>query len=172
MEDNCTDACLLSCEELHFPHAATFLWGRAWPFFISLVITWLNKQLNEVQMLKRMETPSSMHGGIRTALSPHGMLERPSFPSSGISHTISPFYAFQKFAEPAHNKNPSPHCPVPKVGTGLLCWTKNVTAWSIKAYSFESLSECINTYSVSQHCLIGDSMLTVMLFKVWKNESL
>eukprot|EP00076_Gallus_gallus_P024050 XP_015146099.1 spindle assembly abnormal protein 6 homolog isoform X2 [Gallus gallus] len=79
------------------------------------VITWLNKQLNEVQMLKRMETPSSMHGGIRTALSPHGMLERPSFPSSGISHTISPFYAFQKFAEPAHNKNPSPHCPVPKI---------------------------------------------------------
>uniref|UniRef100_G1N5A5 SAS-6 coiled-coil domain-containing protein n=1 Tax=Meleagris gallopavo TaxID=9103 RepID=G1N5A5_MELGA len=79
------------------------------------VITWLNKQLNEVQMVKKMETPSSMHGGVRTALSPHGMLDRPSFPSSAISHTISPFYAFQKFAEPARNKNTSPHCPVPKI---------------------------------------------------------
>uniref|UniRef100_G3UQJ2 Uncharacterized protein n=1 Tax=Meleagris gallopavo TaxID=9103 RepID=G3UQJ2_MELGA len=38
------------------------------------VITWLNKQLNEVQMVKKMETPSSMHGGVRTALSPHGMV--------------------------------------------------------------------------------------------------
>ncbi|XP_031470543.1 spindle assembly abnormal protein 6 homolog isoform X1 [Phasianus colchicus] len=79
------------------------------------VITWLNKQLNEVQMVKKMETPSSTQGGVRTALSPHSMLDRPSFPSSGISHPISPFYAFQKFAEPARNKNTSPHCPVPKI---------------------------------------------------------
>ncbi|XP_032302196.1 spindle assembly abnormal protein 6 homolog isoform X2 [Coturnix japonica] len=79
------------------------------------VITWLNKQLNEVQMVKKMETPSSAHGGVRTALTPHGMLDRPSFPGSGLVHPISPFYAFQKFAEPARNKTPSPHCAVSKI---------------------------------------------------------
>ncbi|NXC49700.1 SAS6 protein, partial [Penelope pileata] len=80
------------------------------------VITWLNKQLNEVQTVKKMETPASAHGGgVRTALSPHGMLDRPSFPSSGINHPISPLYAFQKFAEPARNKTSSPHCPLPKI---------------------------------------------------------
>ncbi|OXB66166.1 hypothetical protein ASZ78_012965 [Callipepla squamata] len=79
------------------------------------VITWLNKQLNEVQMVKKMETPSSAHGGVRSALSPYSVLDRPSFPSSGISHPISPFYAFQKLAEPARNKNGSAHCALPKI---------------------------------------------------------
>ncbi|OXB81507.1 UNVERIFIED_CONTAM: hypothetical protein H355_004413 [Colinus virginianus] len=79
------------------------------------VITWLNKQLNEVQMVKKMETPSSAHGGVRSTLSPHSVLDRPSFPGSGISHPISPFYAFQKLAEPARNKNGSAHCALPKI---------------------------------------------------------
>lgn len=43
-------------------------------FHFSSVITWLNKQLNEVQMTKKMDTPTSTHGGARTAISPHGMV--------------------------------------------------------------------------------------------------
>ncbi|KAM6066026.1 spindle assembly abnormal protein 6 homolog isoform 3-T3 [Chlamydotis macqueenii] len=79
------------------------------------VITWLNKQLNEVQMAKKLEIPAGTHGGVRTAVSPHGMSDRPSFPSSGISHPISPLYAFQTFPDPAHNKTTNPQCPVQKV---------------------------------------------------------
>ncbi|XP_069645612.1 spindle assembly abnormal protein 6 homolog isoform X3 [Haliaeetus albicilla] len=79
------------------------------------VITWLNKQLNEIQMAKKLETSASTHGGVRTAISPHGMPDRPSFPSSGISHPVSPLYAFQNFLEPAHNKNVNSQCPVPKI---------------------------------------------------------
>ncbi|KFO94422.1 Spindle assembly abnormal protein 6, partial [Buceros rhinoceros silvestris] len=81
------------------------------------VIAWLNKQLNEIQMAKKLETSASAHGAVRTAaISPHGVPDRPSFPSSGVTHPISPLYAFQNFAEPAHNKNVSPQCPVPKAG--------------------------------------------------------
>ncbi|KAM7106741.1 spindle assembly abnormal protein 6 homolog isoform 1-T2 [Ciconia maguari] len=79
------------------------------------VITWLNKQLNEIQMAKKLETSASTHGGVRTAISPHGMPDRPSFPSSGINHPISPLYAFQNFPEPAHNKNVNSQYPVPKI---------------------------------------------------------
>ncbi|XP_075012502.1 spindle assembly abnormal protein 6 homolog isoform X3 [Calonectris borealis] len=79
------------------------------------VITWLNKQLNEIQMAKKLETSASTHGGVRTAISPHGMPDRPSFPSSGINHPFSPVYAFQNFPEPAHNKHVNSHCPVPKI---------------------------------------------------------
>ncbi|KAM4659456.1 spindle assembly abnormal protein 6 homolog isoform 5-T5 [Amazona ochrocephala] len=79
------------------------------------VITWLNKQLNEIQMAKKLETSASAHAGVRTAISPHGMHERPSFPSSGISHPISPLYAFQNFTEPAHAKAISSQCPAPKI---------------------------------------------------------
>uniref|UniRef100_A0A8B9TMW6 Spindle assembly abnormal protein 6 homolog n=1 Tax=Anas platyrhynchos TaxID=8839 RepID=A0A8B9TMW6_ANAPL len=79
------------------------------------VITWLNKQLNEVQMTKKIDTPTSTHSGARTAISPHGMLDRPSFPSLGINHPFSPLYAFQKFPEQARNKNINPQCPVPKI---------------------------------------------------------
>ncbi|KAM6327433.1 spindle assembly abnormal protein 6 homolog [Podargus strigoides] len=80
------------------------------------VITWLNKQLNEIQMGKKLETSASAHGGgVRTALPPHGMPDRPSFPSSGINHPISPLYAFQSFPEPAHNKNVNSQCPGPKI---------------------------------------------------------
>ncbi|NWQ73081.1 SAS6 protein, partial [Columbina picui] len=76
------------------------------------VITWLNKQLNEIQMTKKLETSAPMHGAVRTVLSPHGLPDRPSFPSSGISHPLSPLYAFQNFVEPVHNKNVSSQCPV------------------------------------------------------------
>ncbi|NXY48827.1 SAS6 protein, partial [Ceuthmochares aereus] len=76
------------------------------------VITWLNKQLNEIQTAKKLEISASTHGGGRTAISPHGMPDRPSFPSSGIGHPISPLYAFQNFLEPAHSKNINPQCPI------------------------------------------------------------
>ncbi|NXM31519.1 SAS6 protein, partial [Oxyruncus cristatus] len=76
------------------------------------VINWLNRQLSEVQMAKRLDMSASTHGGGRAASSPHGMPDRPSFPSSGISHPISPLYAFQNFLEPTHSKNTSSPCPV------------------------------------------------------------
>ncbi|XP_009696977.1 PREDICTED: LOW QUALITY PROTEIN: spindle assembly abnormal protein 6 homolog [Cariama cristata] len=79
------------------------------------VITWLNKQLNEIQMAKKLETSASTHGGGRTALSPHGVPDRPSFPSLGINHPISPLYAFQNFPDAAHTKNVNSQCPVPKI---------------------------------------------------------
>ncbi|XP_009645804.2 spindle assembly abnormal protein 6 homolog [Egretta garzetta] len=79
------------------------------------VITWLNKQLNEIQMAKKLEASASTHGGVRTAISPHSMPDRPSFPSSGINHPVSPLYTFQNFSEPAHNKNLNSQYPVPKI---------------------------------------------------------
>ncbi|NXT52715.1 SAS6 protein, partial [Pluvianellus socialis] len=81
------------------------------------VITWLNKQLNDSQMAKKPEASAGTHGGIRSAISPHGMPDRPSFPSSGINHPISPLYAFQNFPDPAHNRNVNSQYPVPKAGT-------------------------------------------------------
>ncbi|XP_068808371.1 spindle assembly abnormal protein 6 homolog [Struthio camelus] len=79
------------------------------------VITWLNKQLNEIQTARKLETSSSPHGGVRTGISPQGMLDRPSFPSSGVSHPVSPLYAFQNFLEPACSKSANPQCPGPKI---------------------------------------------------------
>ncbi|XP_074008032.1 spindle assembly abnormal protein 6 homolog [Numenius arquata] len=79
------------------------------------VITWLNKQLNEVQVGKKLEPSAGPHGGVRAAVSPHGMPDRPSFPSSGINHPISPQYTFHNFPEPAHSKNVNSRCPVPKI---------------------------------------------------------
>ncbi|NWQ68928.1 SAS6 protein, partial [Neopipo cinnamomea] len=76
------------------------------------VISWLNRQLSEVQMAKRLDASASTPGGGRAASSPHGMPDRPSFPSSGINHPISPLYAFQNFLEPTHSKNTSSPCPV------------------------------------------------------------
>ncbi|NWR91124.1 SAS6 protein, partial [Furnarius figulus] len=81
------------------------------------VISWLNRQLSEVQMAKRLDTSASTHGGGRAAASPHGMPDRPSFPTSGINHPISPLYAFQNFLEPTHSKNANSPCPVPKAST-------------------------------------------------------
>ncbi|NXU49194.1 SAS6 protein, partial [Turnix velox] len=71
------------------------------------VITWLNKQLNEYQIAKKQEPPAGTPGGLRAAVFPRAVSDRPSFPSSGIDHPISPLYAFQNFVEPAHNKNVS-----------------------------------------------------------------
>ncbi|XP_010016171.1 PREDICTED: LOW QUALITY PROTEIN: spindle assembly abnormal protein 6 homolog [Nestor notabilis] len=79
------------------------------------VITWLNKQLNEIQMAKKLEACASAHAGVRAATSPHGLHERPSFPSSGVGQPGSPLYAFQNFPEPAHTKSISSQCPGPKV---------------------------------------------------------
>ncbi|NWI01724.1 SAS6 protein, partial [Tichodroma muraria] len=75
------------------------------------VITWLNRQLSEVQMAK-LDSPASAHAGGRAAVSSLGMPDRPSFHSPGISHPISPLYAFQNFLEPTHSKNGNSQCPV------------------------------------------------------------
>lgn len=45
-------------------------------FFLSAVITWLNKQLSEVQMAKKLDTPASAHGGGRAAVSPHAVVRQ------------------------------------------------------------------------------------------------
>ncbi|XP_064576521.1 spindle assembly abnormal protein 6 homolog isoform X1 [Zonotrichia leucophrys gambelii] len=79
------------------------------------VITWLNRQLSEVQMAKKLDSPASAHAGGRAAVSPLSMPDRPSFQSSGLSHPISPLYAFQNFLEPIHSKNGNSQCPVSKV---------------------------------------------------------
>ncbi|KFP72615.1 Spindle assembly abnormal protein 6, partial [Apaloderma vittatum] len=79
------------------------------------VITWLNKQLNEVQMAKKLETPASAHAGVRAALSPHGVPDRPPFPSAGIGHPPSPLYPFHSLTDPAHSRSVSSQGPVPKV---------------------------------------------------------
>ncbi|NXB49847.1 SAS6 protein, partial [Leucopsar rothschildi] len=81
------------------------------------VITWLNRQLSEVQMAKKLDSPASAHAGGRAAVSPLSMPDRPSFHSSGISHPISPLYAFQNFLGPTHSKNGNSQCPVSKAGT-------------------------------------------------------
>ncbi|KAM6262102.1 spindle assembly abnormal protein 6 homolog isoform 1-T1 [Porphyrio hochstetteri] len=89
------------------------------------VITWLNKQLNETQMAKKLEPSAGTHGGGRTAASPHGMPDRPSFPCSGISHTVSPLYAYQGFPEAAHKQHVDSQCTVPKAGNSdfsTLCY--------------------------------------------------
>ncbi|KAM9238407.1 spindle assembly abnormal protein 6 homolog [Leptosomus discolor] len=83
------------------------------------VITWLNKQLNEIQMAKKLETSASAHGGGRAAISPHSVPDRPSFPSLGITHPISPLYAYQNFPEPAHAKNVHSQCPKVQFHTQL-----------------------------------------------------
>ncbi|XP_067996672.1 spindle assembly abnormal protein 6 homolog isoform X1 [Melanerpes formicivorus] len=79
------------------------------------VITWLNKQMNEIQMAKKLETPGGAHGGVRTGISPHGMPDRPFLPSSGISHHTSSPYSFQSLPEPVHNRNLTSQCAVPKI---------------------------------------------------------
>uniref|UniRef100_A0A8C8VDZ6 Spindle assembly abnormal protein 6 homolog n=1 Tax=Pelusios castaneus TaxID=367368 RepID=A0A8C8VDZ6_9SAUR len=88
------------------------------------VITWLNKQLNEIQMARKQQTlgPStippthSSNGGIRPATSPHYMLDnRLPFTGSGISYPISPVCAFQNFSETAPGKSANQQVIGPKV---------------------------------------------------------
>ncbi|XP_039573868.1 spindle assembly abnormal protein 6 homolog isoform X1 [Passer montanus] len=57
------------------------------------VITWLNRQLSEVQMAKKLDSPASAHAGGRAAVSPLSM----------------------NFLEPIHSKNGNSQCPVSKV---------------------------------------------------------
>ncbi|XP_077038289.1 spindle assembly abnormal protein 6 homolog [Agelaius phoeniceus] len=66
-------------------------------------------------MAKKLDSPASAHAGGRAAVSPLSMPDRPSFHSSGLSHPISPLYAFQNFLEPIHSKNGNSQCPVSKV---------------------------------------------------------
>nr|XP_020644306.1 spindle assembly abnormal protein 6 homolog isoform X3 [Pogona vitticeps] len=68
------------------------------------VITWLNKQLNEIQMTKKQEalgmstSPSNVIS--RTGSSPHSMVDsRFPFLSSGLNYPISPLLAFQGFPD-------------------------------------------------------------------------
>ncbi|XP_032923412.1 spindle assembly abnormal protein 6 homolog isoform X2 [Catharus ustulatus] len=57
------------------------------------VITWLNRQLSEVQMAKKVDSPASVHAAGRAAVSPLGM----------------------NFVEPMHSKTGNSQCPVSKV---------------------------------------------------------
>ncbi|XP_062353857.1 spindle assembly abnormal protein 6 homolog isoform X2 [Cinclus cinclus] len=57
------------------------------------VITWLNRQLSEVQMAKKLDSPASAHAGGRAAVSPLGM----------------------NFLDPTHSKTGNSQCPVSKV---------------------------------------------------------
>ncbi|XP_043377047.1 spindle assembly abnormal protein 6 homolog isoform X2 [Chelonia mydas] len=88
------------------------------------VITWLNKQLNEIQMARKQEILGtstiplihSSNGTIRTGTSPHNMLDnRLRFTSSGISYPISPVCAFQNFPETAPVKSANQQVSGPKV---------------------------------------------------------
>uniref|UniRef100_K7G361 SAS-6 centriolar assembly protein n=2 Tax=Pelodiscus sinensis TaxID=13735 RepID=K7G361_PELSI len=88
------------------------------------VITWLNKQLNEIQMARKQETLGtstippihSISGSIRTGPLPQNTLDnRFPFSSSGISYPISPVCAFQSFPETAPVKNTNHQVSGPKV---------------------------------------------------------
>ncbi|XP_054835863.1 spindle assembly abnormal protein 6 homolog isoform X2 [Eublepharis macularius] len=74
------------------------------------VITWLNKQLNEIQMTKKQEVlgtsspPSNTTA--RIGISPHNMINsRIPFLNSGLSYPISPLLAFQSFPDTASVKS-------------------------------------------------------------------
>ncbi|KAM6456925.1 spindle assembly abnormal protein 6 homolog isoform 3-T3 [Liasis olivaceus] len=83
------------------------------------VITWLNKQLNEIQMTRKQEilgTSTSSNTASRTGSSPHSMADSriPSL-SSGLNYPISPLLAFQSFPEAAAVKNANQQAPGTKV---------------------------------------------------------
>ncbi|CAI5776669.1 Spindle assembly abnormal protein 6 homolog [Podarcis lilfordi] len=68
------------------------------------VITWLNKQLNEIQMTRKQEvsgTSTSPSGTTpRTGISPHSMVDsRIPFLNSGLGYPISPLLPFQSFPD-------------------------------------------------------------------------
>ncbi|XP_061489803.1 spindle assembly abnormal protein 6 homolog isoform X2 [Rhineura floridana] len=68
------------------------------------VITWLNKQLNEIQMTRKQEvlgtSTSPSNTTSRTGISPHSMVDsRIPFLSSGLSYPISPLLPFQSFPD-------------------------------------------------------------------------
>ncbi|XP_060088242.1 spindle assembly abnormal protein 6 homolog [Heteronotia binoei] len=84
------------------------------------VITWLNKQLNEIQMTKKQEvlgtsTPPS-NATTRTGISPHHMIDsRIPFLNSGLSYPVSPLLAFQSFPDTASVKSASQQASGAKV---------------------------------------------------------
>uniref|UniRef100_A0A8C5RSB7 Spindle assembly abnormal protein 6 homolog n=1 Tax=Laticauda laticaudata TaxID=8630 RepID=A0A8C5RSB7_LATLA len=75
------------------------------------VITWLNKQLNEIQLTRKHEmlgTSTSSNTVSRTGSSPHSMViadNRITSLNSGLNYPISPLLAFQSFPEAAAVKN-------------------------------------------------------------------
>ncbi|XP_039204420.1 spindle assembly abnormal protein 6 homolog isoform X1 [Crotalus tigris] len=73
------------------------------------VITWLNKQLNELQLTRKQEmlgTSTSSNTVSRTGSSPHSMADnRITSLNSGLNYPISPLLAFQSFPEAAAVKN-------------------------------------------------------------------
>ncbi|ETE67639.1 Spindle assembly abnormal protein 6-like protein, partial [Ophiophagus hannah] len=73
------------------------------------VITWLNKQLNEIQLTRKQEmlgTSTSSNTVSRTGSSPHSMADnRITSLNSGLNYPISPLLAFQSFPEAAAVKN-------------------------------------------------------------------
>uniref|UniRef100_A0A8C6VI67 Spindle assembly abnormal protein 6 homolog n=2 Tax=Elapinae TaxID=42168 RepID=A0A8C6VI67_NAJNA len=73
------------------------------------VITWLNKQLNEIQLTRKQEmlgTSTSSNTVSRTGSSPHSMADnRITSLNSGLNYPISPLLAFQSFPEAAAIKN-------------------------------------------------------------------
>ncbi|XP_066480150.1 spindle assembly abnormal protein 6 homolog isoform X3 [Tiliqua scincoides] len=85
------------------------------------VITWLNKQLNEIQMTRKQEalgtssTPSNT--ATRTAISPHSMQadSRIPFLSSRLGYPISPLLAFQSLPDTGTVKIASPQVSGVKV---------------------------------------------------------
>ncbi|XP_034293228.1 spindle assembly abnormal protein 6 homolog isoform X3 [Pantherophis guttatus] len=73
------------------------------------VITWLNKQLNEIQLTRKQEmlgTSTSSNTVSRTGSSPHSMADnRITSLNSGLNYPISPLLAFQSFPEATAVKN-------------------------------------------------------------------
>ncbi|XP_070795456.1 spindle assembly abnormal protein 6 homolog [Pituophis catenifer annectens] len=73
------------------------------------VITWLNKQLNEIQLTRKQEmlgTSTSSNTVSRTGSSPHSMADnRIMSLNSGLNYPISPLLAFQSFPEATAVKN-------------------------------------------------------------------
>nr|XP_056701475.1 spindle assembly abnormal protein 6 homolog [Euleptes europaea] len=84
------------------------------------VITWLNKQLNEIQTIKKQEvlgtsTPPS-NATTRTGISPHNMIDsRIPFLNSGLGYPVSPLLAFQSFPDTAPVKSASQQASGAKV---------------------------------------------------------
>ncbi|XP_044288171.1 spindle assembly abnormal protein 6 homolog [Varanus komodoensis] len=74
------------------------------------VITWLNKQLNEIQMTKKQDvlaaSTSPSNTASRTGSSPHSVVDsRIPFFSSGLGYPFSPLLAFQNYPDAAAIKS-------------------------------------------------------------------
>uniref|UniRef100_A0A8D2ILV9 Spindle assembly abnormal protein 6 homolog n=1 Tax=Varanus komodoensis TaxID=61221 RepID=A0A8D2ILV9_VARKO len=90
------------------------------------VITWLNKQLNEIQMTKKQDvlaaSTSPSNTASRTGSSPHSVVDsRIPFFSSGLGYPFSPLLAFQNYPDAAAIKSSNQQASGTKVGT-LNIW--------------------------------------------------